>query len=41
MKAAEKWGHGKGATVALTDTNLRRDLSVPFTKRGRGTWGKR
>jgi GNAT superfamily N-acetyltransferase len=30
MNAAEEWGHSNGATIALTDTNLRSDLSVPF-----------
>jgi GNAT superfamily N-acetyltransferase len=30
MSAAEDWGRGEGATVALTDTNLRSELSVPF-----------
>ena len=30
MNAAEEWGHGNGATVTLTDTNLRSDLAVPF-----------
>ncbi len=30
MEAAEAWGRGRGATVALTDTNLSSPLSVPF-----------
>jgi GNAT superfamily N-acetyltransferase len=30
MKAAEEWGRRKGAVVAVTDTNLRSPLSVPF-----------
>lgn len=30
MNAAEAWGRSKGATVALTDTNLHSDLSMPF-----------
>lgn len=30
MRAAEEWGRDKGAVVALTDTNLRSSLSVPF-----------
>lgn len=30
MKAAEAWGRRKGATIAVTDTNLHSPLSVPF-----------
>lgn len=36
MNAAESWGRDKGATVALTDTNLRSDLSVPFYEQRMG-----
>lgn len=30
LTAAEDWGRARGATVAVTDTNLRSPLSVPF-----------
>lgn len=30
MEAAEEWGRSKGGVVAVTDTNLRGPLSVPF-----------
>jgi GNAT superfamily N-acetyltransferase len=30
LTAAEEWGRRRGATVAMTDTNLRSPLSVPF-----------
>ena len=30
MDAAEEWGRRKGAVVAVTDTNLRSPISVPF-----------
>ncbi|MCO5998523.1 GNAT family N-acetyltransferase [Actinoallomurus rhizosphaericola] len=30
MEAAEEWGRGEGAEVAVTDTNLSSPLSVPF-----------
>jgi GNAT superfamily N-acetyltransferase len=30
MEAAEEWGRSEGAVVAVTDTNLRSPLSVPF-----------
>ena len=30
MEAAEERGRAQGATVALTDTNIRSDLSLPF-----------
>jgi GNAT superfamily N-acetyltransferase len=33
MEAAEAWGREKGATVAVTDTNLSSSLSVPFYER--------
>ncbi len=36
MKAAEAWGQGKGAIVAVTDTNLHSPLSVPFYERRMG-----
>ncbi|GAA4631892.1 hypothetical protein GCM10023196_063070 [Actinoallomurus vinaceus] len=36
MEAAEKWGRRKGATVAVTDTNLSSPLSVPFYEKRMG-----
>jgi GNAT superfamily N-acetyltransferase len=36
MEAAEEWGRSRGATVALTDTNLSSPLSVPFYERRMG-----
>jgi GNAT superfamily N-acetyltransferase len=36
MNAAEEWGRRRGATVALTDTNLRSELSVPFYEQRMG-----
>jgi GNAT superfamily N-acetyltransferase len=30
MEAAEEWGRSEGAVLAVTDTNLRSPLSVPF-----------
>lgn len=36
MDAAEDWGRGRGATVALTDTNLHSALSVPFYEQRMG-----
>jgi GNAT superfamily N-acetyltransferase len=36
MNAAEDWARSNGATVALTDTNLHSDLSVPFYEQRMG-----
>jgi GNAT superfamily N-acetyltransferase len=36
MDAVEDWARGRGATVALTDTNLHGDLSVPFYEQRMG-----
>lgn len=36
MRAIEGWGRERGAAVALTDTNLRSPLSLPFYERGMG-----
>ena len=40
MRAIEAWGRERGAAVALTDTNLRSHLSLPFYERGMG-YGRR
>jgi GNAT superfamily N-acetyltransferase len=36
MAAAEEWGRQQGATVAVTDTNLRSEMSVPFYEQRMG-----
>lgn len=36
MEAAERWGRAKGAVVAVTDTNLRSPLSIPFYEKRMG-----
>ena len=40
MRAIEAWGRERGASVALTDTNLRSHLSLPFYEHGMG-YGRR